>query len=129
MTMADFSQPGSDGALPPGVNEWRRGLVYTAKPEIPCPLRCGQEYRISVGFKQKVRLGGEFARFGGLYQRVTAIASHQYKPGRCTYPFPKLGLQHCSVRVCKARKTVLQAWRTHSCVPRRDSSRRSGRAH
>jgi hypothetical protein len=73
--MADFSQPGSDGALPAGANEWRRGLVYTAKPGIPCPLRCGQEYRISVGFKQKVWPGTEFTGFGNLYQRVTTIAN------------------------------------------------------
>ena len=72
--MPDYSQPGSDGVLPAGVNEWLRGLVYTAKPQIPSPLRRGQEYRITVAFKQKVGKIEEFAGYGNIYQRVTAIA-------------------------------------------------------
>jgi hypothetical protein len=70
----DYSQPGSDGVLPAGVNEWLRGLVYTAKPEIPSPLRRGQEYRITAAFKEKVGNIEEFAGYGKIYQRVTAIA-------------------------------------------------------
>ena len=52
--MSDFFQPGTDATLLPHVNACRRGLVYTVKPEMPCPLRSSQEYRISVAFKQKV---------------------------------------------------------------------------
>ena len=32
--MADFLQPDSDGALGPDMNEWRKGLLYTAKAQV-----------------------------------------------------------------------------------------------
>ncbi len=81
--MADFKQPGSDGTLSPEVNEWRRGLVYTAKPELPSELRPGQEYRISVGFKRNTGSTETFTGYGQLYQRVSAIAKARISQLRC----------------------------------------------
>ena len=81
--MADFLQPDSDGALGPDMNEWRKGLVYTAKPEIPSPLRPGQEYRITVAFKRKTGTTEAFTGYGELYQRVTAIAKARISQLKC----------------------------------------------
>jgi len=81
--MADFLQPGSDGALAPDLNEWRRGLVYTAKPAIPSLLRPGREYRITVAFKRKVGTSKAFTDYGELYQRVTAIAKARISQLMC----------------------------------------------
>ena len=50
-------------------------MVYTAKPEIPCPLVIGQEYRITAAFKQKVRTGEEFSGYGEIYQRINVLAN------------------------------------------------------
>jgi hypothetical protein len=72
--MADFLQPGCDGTLPAGVNEWSRGLVYTARPEIPHRLRNGQEYRITVAYKRRAGVNEASAGYGDLYRRVSFIA-------------------------------------------------------
>ena len=81
--MADFSQPGSDPALPLAANEWRRGLVYTANSELPCPLRRGQQYRISIAFKQKTGTSQQFRGYGDMYQRITAIAQARISQLTC----------------------------------------------
>ena len=82
--MADFSQSGSDGVLPPGASEWRRGLVYTAKPAIPSTLQFGQEYRIMAGCKQKNSGGRTFTGYAELYRRVTALANARVAQLRCS---------------------------------------------
>jgi hypothetical protein len=50
--MSDFSQQGSDGEVPFSMSEWRRGAVYTVRPEILSPLVRGQEYRSGADLLQ-----------------------------------------------------------------------------
>ena len=78
--MPDFSQPGSDGALPGGVPEWReglgelttRGLIYTARPARTA-LACDRKHRISASFKQRAAKGSEFTNYHDLYKRITRL--------------------------------------------------------
>ena len=46
--MSDFSQTGSDGAVPFSMSEWQRGTVYTVRPEMLAPLVRGREYRCTA---------------------------------------------------------------------------------
>ena len=64
-------EPGSDGALPEGFTEWRRGLTYTIR-------RLGRPSRINVTVRQRIPTGSEFTGYGHLYDRVTAIASARF---------------------------------------------------
>ena len=71
---ADFSQPGSDGALPSGFIEWQRGVTYTVRPEMLFPLVCGREYRLTASVRRKTAKGEPFTAYADLYQRASAIA-------------------------------------------------------
>ncbi|MFZ0590827.1 MAG: hypothetical protein WAM39_10110 [Bryobacteraceae bacterium] len=56
------------------MNEWHKGLVYTARPRIPSPLLRGRQYRIATSFKRKIDAKSSFTGYGELYRRVTAVA-------------------------------------------------------
>jgi hypothetical protein len=79
-TMPDFSQPGSDGELPPGVPTWReglgelmpRGVIYTARGACSI-LACDRQYRLSAGFKIKVPKDTSFTGYSMLYTRVRLL--------------------------------------------------------
>ena len=73
--MPDFTQPGSDGALPADFKEWQLGVTYTVRPEILVPLIPGREYTSVVSVRRKVPKDQEFTAYGDLYHRATAIAS------------------------------------------------------
>ena len=82
--MPDFSQPGSDGALPSGFTDWQWGVTYTVRPEILSPLISSHEYRMIATVRRKIAKGEEFTAYGDLYQRATAIANARIS--ELTYP-------------------------------------------
>jgi hypothetical protein len=92
--MPDFSLPGSDGALPEGVPEWRdklgglmpRGLVYTGRNARDV-LPCDRKYRITTSFKQKVAKGGSFD-YTGIYRRVARLAGNRAAEMTCSHGEP-----------------------------------------
>jgi hypothetical protein len=73
--MLDYSQPGSDGALPDGFKEWQWGVIYTVQPELLSPLVRAREYRISAVTRRKVVTGEEFTDYEELYRRAAWMAS------------------------------------------------------
>lgn len=93
--MPDFSQPGSHGALPRGVPEWRdglgelttRGLIYTSRGARNV-LPCDETYRITAGFKRKLAKGASFTAFGDLYQRVTRLVAARAAEMSCAHGQP-----------------------------------------
>lgn len=71
--MPDFLQQGSEGSLPEGFAVWRRGVTYTARPEILAPLQRGQEYWINATVRWKVERDREFTDYAELYDACTGI--------------------------------------------------------
>ena len=63
-----MSTPGSNDAWP-----WRRGVIYTVRPEILAPLAGGREYRILIGVRRMVRTSEPFTAYGELYRRAAAL--------------------------------------------------------
>ncbi len=63
-----MSTPGSNDAWP-----WRRGVIYTVRPEILAPLEWGREYRILIGVRRMAPIGEPFTAFGELYRRAAAL--------------------------------------------------------
>jgi len=72
--VADFSQPGSDGALPEGFKEWHWGVIYTVRPELLAPLARGREYRIVASVRRRVAKDEDFSAYEELYQRAAWAA-------------------------------------------------------
>jgi hypothetical protein len=70
----DFSQPGSDGALPDGFKEWQWGVIYTVRPELLSPLKRGREYRIMAVTRRRVGKDEEFTAYKELYRRAAWMA-------------------------------------------------------
>lgn len=70
-----FLVPGSEGHLAPGVDIWRKGLVYTKRLGIAPQRSVGHGHRVSAAFKRKVGASHPFTGYGELYRRVRAIAS------------------------------------------------------
>jgi hypothetical protein len=66
-----FLLPGRDGELAPGVNLWRKGIVYTKRPDLPV----GPGYRVSAAFKGRPTQTDE--GFHRLYQRVAFVANQR----------------------------------------------------
>src|ERR1700733_12820899 len=75
--MTDFSHPGEDCKVEPDVNEWLKGVVYTARPGIPFLLQPGHEYRITVASKQKLATRGGFSGFNLSTLRQTCRRVHR----------------------------------------------------
>lgn len=68
-----FLLPGRDGDLDPGANLWRKGIVYTKRPDLPV----GPGYRISASFKCSgwpTQTDHGFHRF---YKRVAFLANQR----------------------------------------------------
>lgn len=82
--MPDYSQPGSDGAIPFALSEWRRGVVYTVRPEALAPLERGREYRIMtlVRRRQTRRSPG----YGGLYEQAVRFGRIRAAESTCATP-------------------------------------------
>ncbi|HWF48031.1 MAG TPA: hypothetical protein VG168_13565 [Bryobacteraceae bacterium] len=81
--MPNYLQPGSDGTLPANGPDWRKGLVYTARPSIPSPLVSNHEYRIKFVFKRRITEGQEFTEYEELYGRITRLAEVRISQLRC----------------------------------------------
>jgi len=99
--MSDFAQPGSDGVPPFSISEWRRGTVYTVRPEILSPLVRGQEYRSSAIIRRRVASGDELKNYEDLYRRATTLANARATKVSCSSAGEPL---HTWIRV--------HAWRT-----------------
>ena len=70
---SQFLVPGADGELAPGTSLWRKGLVYTTRPD-PSGRFSGDDYRISAGFKKGVSSAHAAAGFHDVYRRVVTVA-------------------------------------------------------
>src|SRR4029450_5100663 len=68
-----FLLPGRDGELPDGVNLWRKGVVYTKRPDMPV----GPGYRVSAAFKTSVSPMQTHEGFHRPYQRVAFVANRR----------------------------------------------------
>ena len=66
-----FFLPGPDGILASGLNIWRKGIVYTKRPNLPVE----PGYRVSAAFKGSGRQTDD--SFHRLYQRVVFVANHR----------------------------------------------------
>ena len=77
-----FLEPGADGELAQGTNLWRKGLVYTIRTAWAARL-CGDDYRISVGFKRGVASVHATAGFHDVYRRVVTVAKHRVSQLTC----------------------------------------------
>jgi hypothetical protein len=80
--MPDFSQPGSDGDSsvsfePSGFADWRRGVVYTVRPEMLAPLPRGEERRIGVSIRRHIGKREPFASYADLYHRAAEIGARR----------------------------------------------------
>jgi hypothetical protein len=64
-----------DGQSRAKATEWQRGLVYTAKSEIPSPLLPDHEYRITASFKQRITGGKAFTAYEKLYRRAARMVN------------------------------------------------------
>lgn len=73
--LPDYSKPGSEGALPPGIAEWQWGVTYTVRPELLAPLVPGRQYRINANVRRRVTQGQEFTAYAELYRRASSIIS------------------------------------------------------
>jgi hypothetical protein len=73
--MPDFSQAGSDGALPDDFKEWQWGVVYTVRPEMRAPLIRGREYRTMAMRRRRIEKDQPPPTYTGLYQRAAAIVA------------------------------------------------------
>jgi hypothetical protein len=92
--MPDFSRPGSEGALPEGVPDWReglgslmpRGLIYTgrqARDVVPCD----RKYRVAACFKRKGAKGGP-VDYTGIYRRARRLAGDRAAEMACGHGEP-----------------------------------------
>lgn len=79
-----FLAPGADGELAPGTNLWRKGLVYTTRTG-PLGRFSGNDYRISVGFKQGVASVRGTAGFHDVYRRVVTVARRRVSQMTCPH--------------------------------------------
>lgn len=68
-----FLLPGRDGELAEGVNLWRKGIVYTRRPDVPV----GPGYRVSAAFKRSGWPMQTHDGFHRLYQRVAFVANQR----------------------------------------------------
>lgn len=68
-----FLLPGRDGELAEGVNLWRKGIVYTKRPDLPV----GPGYRVSAAFKGSGWPMQTDDGFHRLYQRVAFVANQR----------------------------------------------------
>ncbi len=68
-----FLLPGRDGQLASGLNIWRKGIVYTKRPN----LSVGPGYRVSAAFKGSGRPTQTDDGFHRLYQRVAFVANRR----------------------------------------------------
>jgi hypothetical protein len=57
------------------ISKWRRGTVYTVRPEILSPLVCGQEYRSTAIVRYRVGSGDRTVSYGDLYRRAKSLAA------------------------------------------------------
>jgi hypothetical protein len=73
--MLDFSQSGSDGALPDGFKEWQWGVIYTVRPELLSPLKREREYRIMASTRRRIGKDQEFTAYEELYRRAAWMAN------------------------------------------------------
>jgi hypothetical protein len=71
----DFSQDGSDGALPDGFKEWQWGVVYTIRAEMHAPLVRGKEYSSMAMARRRISKDRPFTAYAELYQRAAAIVA------------------------------------------------------
>jgi hypothetical protein len=79
---ADYSRPGSEGELPSGFQEWKRGVTYTVKPEMLAPLAVGRVYRVFAGVFGKAATSGS-NDYSDVYRRATAILNERIEEFRC----------------------------------------------
>lgn len=86
MSIPDFSQAGSDGAPDTEPTPWRRGIVYTRRPDQPVSLDADREYQIVVSFKRKRRPGERGDGYSDVYRRVRSIAETRISQLNCTEP-------------------------------------------
>ncbi|HLK65620.1 MAG TPA: hypothetical protein VKU19_19415 [Bryobacteraceae bacterium] len=78
--MPDFSQPGTDGAVPPDVAEWReglggltiRGLIYTGEGA-RIALPCDRTHRIVTTFKHRASKDRPVTNYAEVYHRVDRL--------------------------------------------------------
>lgn len=75
LAMADFSQPGSEGQLPEGFEDWRWGVVYTVHGDMRGSLERGREYSTMAMVRRRIARGEEFHDFAELYGRAARIAA------------------------------------------------------
>jgi len=68
-----FLLPGREGNLAPGANLWRKGIVYTKRPD----LAVGPGYRVSASFKGSGWRTQTDDGFHRLYQRVAFVANQR----------------------------------------------------
>src|SRR5690349_15874946 len=86
--------PGRDGGLDEGINLWRKGIVYTKRPDVPV----GPGYRVSASFKTSGWRMQTDDGFHSLYNRVAFVANRRV--GELTAAEPSL-----------AAGIVCQGWR------------------
>jgi hypothetical protein len=84
--VSDFSQPGGDGAVPFSMSEWRRGAVYTVRPEMLAPLLRGQEYRCTAIVRRRTGVKDDLNEYRDLYHRALTLASARAAAVRCSTP-------------------------------------------
>lgn len=68
-----FLSPGRDGELSDAANLWRKGVVYTKRPDMPV----GPGYRVSAAFKTNGSLMQTHEGFHLLYRRVAFVANRR----------------------------------------------------
>jgi hypothetical protein len=84
--MPDFSQPGSDGVVPFELKDWRRGTVYTVRPELLQPLERGRAYRSMAVVRRFLQPEEQVADFAALYRRAAALTHFRSPQLGCASP-------------------------------------------
>lgn len=78
-----YSSPGSAGTLPEGFVPWRWSVSYTVRPEMLCPLPCGEEYRIGASVLRNRPSDNNFIGYADMYERALAVVTARAAELRC----------------------------------------------
>jgi len=73
--LPDYGQPGSDGDLPSGFEEWKWGVTYTVGPEATS--------RLTTAVRRKIARTDDFTGYGDLYRQTAVIADARIRQIAC----------------------------------------------
>ena len=69
-----YSRPGVDGIVPFGLDNWRRGVVYTVRPELHVPLEPERDYYLSVIVRRRISGKAEADSYLDVYTHARNVS-------------------------------------------------------